>query len=182
MSTFLLEVFRIANKNNVLINEQIKFPEVMVIGPNGEQMGFKSISDALTLASYAGLDLVLMSEKPNPVCKIIDYNKYRYEKQKKEKEAKKRQRENNLEMKEYRLSVVIDKNDLDTKLKNARKYAEKGHKIKATIRFKGRQMAHPELGREVLLKFADGLEDVLEIEQKPKMEGRNMSLLLAPKK
>lgn len=101
---------------------------------------------------------------------------------KKEKEAKKRQRENNLEMKEYRLSVVIDKNDLDTKLKNARKYAEKGHKIKATIRFKGRQMAHPELGREVLLKFADGLEDVLEIEQKPKMEGRNMSLLLAPKK
>ena len=145
-------------------------------------MGFKSISDALTLASYAGLDLVLMSEKPTPVCKIIDYNKYRYEKQKREKEAKKRQRENNLEMKEYRLSVVIDKNDLDTKLKNARKYAEKGHKIKATIRFKGRQMAHPELGPEVLLKFASGLEDVSEIEQKPKMEGRNMSLLLAPKK
>lgn len=154
----------------------------MVIGPNGEQMGLKSIDDALTLATYAGLDLVLMAEKPVPVCKVIDYNKYRYEKQKKEKEAKKKQRENNLELKEYRLSVVIDKKDLETKLKNARKYAEKGHKIKATIRFKGRQMAHPELGRDMLLKFAEGLQDVTDIEQMPKMEGRSMGLLLAPKK
>lgn len=177
-----MEVFQIASKNQVLINEQIKFPEVMVIGPNGEKMGLKKISDALTLASYAGLDLVLMTEKPHPVCKIIDYNKYRYEKQKKEKEQKKKQRESNLELKEYRLSVSTDKNDLDTKLKNARKYAIKGHKIKATIRFKGRQLAHPELGRDMLSKFAEGLNDISEIEQKPKMEGRNMSLILAPKK
>ena len=180
--TFFMEVFRIANKSQVLINDQIKFPEVMVIGPNGEQMGLKKIEDALTLSSYAGLDLVLMTDKPRPVCKIIDYNKYRYEKQKKEKEAKKRQRESNLELKEYRLSVVIDKNDMETKLKNARRYAEKGHKIKATIRFKGRQMTHPELGKEVLLKFAEGLNDVSDIEQNPKMDGRNMSLILAPKK
>ena len=154
----------------------------MVIGPNGEKMGLKAINDALTLATYAGLDLVLMNEKPVPVCKIIDYNKYRYEKQKKEKEQKKKQRESNLEMKEYRLSVVIDENDLNTKLKNARRYAEKGHRIKATIRFKGRQMAHPELGEEVMMRFADKLSDICEIEVKPKIDGTNMTLILAPKK
>ena len=182
VTTFLLEVFFIAKANEVLVNEQIKFPEVMVIGPNGEKMGLKNISDALTLANYAGLDLVLMTDKQTPVCKIIDYNKYRYEKQKREKEQKKKQRESNLEMKEYRLSVVIDQNDMLTKLKNARRYAEKGHRIKATVRFKGRQMAHPELGKDVLLKFAENLSDVCDIDTMPKMEGRSMCLILAPKK
>lgn len=185
--TFLnvnMEVLAIAKQSNdVLINEQITIPEVMVIGPNGEKMGIKKISDALTLSKYAGLDLVLLNADPkNPVCKIIDYNKYRYEKQKQVKEAKKRQREQNLETKEYRLSVSIDVGDFETKLRNAKAYIEKGHKIKVSVRFKGRQLAHPELGRDVIMKFASKLDDVAVIEQMPKLEGRSMQLFLAPKK
>ena len=179
-----MEVLAIAKQSNeVLINEQITLPEVMVIGPNGEKIGIKSISDAQTLAKYAGLDLVLLNSDPkNPVCKIIDYNKYRYEKQKQIKEAKKKQREQNLEVKEYRLSVTIDIGDFETKLRNAKAYLEKGHKIKVAVRFKGRQMAHPELGRDVIMRFAEKLNDVAEIEQMPKMEGRSMQLFLTPKK
>ena len=179
-----MEVLAIAKQNNdVLINEQIIIPEVMVIGPNGEKMGIKKIEDALTLSKYAGLDLVLLNSDPkNPVCKIIDYNKYRYEKQKQIKEAKKKQREQNLEVKEYRLSVSIDVGDFETKLRNAKAYLEKGHKIKVTVRFKGRQLSHPELGRDVILRFADRLSDVSEIESQPKMEGRSMQLFLTPKK
>ena len=178
-----MEVLAIAKQSNeVLINEQITLPEVMVIGPNGEKIGIKSISDAQTLAKYAGLDLVLLNSDPkNPVCKIIDYNKYRYEKQKQIKEAKKRQREQNLEVKEYRLSVTIDVGDFETKLRNAKAYLEKGHKIKVAVRFKGRQIAHPELGRDVIMRFAEKLNDVAEIEQMPKMEGRSMQLFLTPK-
>ena len=178
-----MEVLAIAKQNEVQINEQITYDNVMVIGPNGEKMGIKSISDALTLAKYAGLDLVLLNNDPkNPVCKIIDYNKYRYEKQKQVKEAKKRQREQNLETKEYRLSVTIDVGDFETKVRNAKAYLEKGHKIKATVRFKGRQLSHPELGSDVLLRFATRLEDVADIETMPKMEGRSMQLFLTPKK
>ncbi len=151
-----------------------------MIGPNGEKMGVKPIQDALTLASYAGLDLVLMNGGNNPVCRIIDFNKFKYEKQKKEKEAKKKQRDLNLEVKEYRLSVTIDVHDFETKFRNAKAYLEKGHKIKVTVRFKGRQLAHIEIGKEVIMKFANRLEDIAKIEQQPKMEGRSMSLLLAP--
>ena len=178
-----MEVLAIAKQGNeVLINEQITLPEVMVIGPNGEKIGIKSISDAQTLAKYAGLDLVLLNSDPkNPVCKIIDYNKYRYEKQKQIKEAKKRQREQNLEVKEYRLSVTIDVGDFETKLRNAKAYLEKGHKIKVAVRFTGRQLAHPELGRDVIMRFAEKLNDVAEIESMPKMEGRSMQLFLTPK-
>lgn len=172
--------FIAANKNDGLINEQIKYPEVMVIGPNGEKLGLKKISDALTLASYAGLDLVLMSQTGVPVCKVMDYNKIKYEKMKKEKEQKKRQREQNLELKEYRLSVTIDVHDFETKLRNAKGYITKGHKVKASIRFKGRQMAHVELGKDVIMKFADKLSDVSFIEVSPKLEGRTISLILAP--
>ena len=178
-----MEVLAIAKQNEVQINEQITCENVMVIGPNGEKMGIKSISDALTLAKYAGLDLVLLNNDPkNPVCKIIDYNKYRYEKQKQIKEAKKKQKEQNLETKEYRLSVTIDVGDFETKVRNAKAYLEKGHKIKVTVRFKGRQLAHPELGKDVILKFADRLSDVSTIEIQPKMEGRSMQLLLTPNK
>lgn len=154
----------------------------MVIGPNGEKLGVKKIEDARTLANYAGLDLVLMSSSGMPVCKVIDYNKFKYEKAKKEKEQKKRQREQNLELKEYRLSVTIDTHDFETKLKNARSYVEKGHKVKVSVRFKGRQIAHPELGKEVIVKFADRLSDVGEISELPKLEGRSISLVVAPKK
>ena len=179
-----MEVFFIAsNKNNQLINEQIKASNVLVIGPNGEQVGVKSIQDALTLANYAGLDLVMLNPNQDPpVCKVMDYNKYRYEKQKKEKEALKRQKANSSELKEFRLSPVIDVGDFETKLRQVKKYLEKGDKIKLSIRFKGRQMAHTELGREVLEKFAARLEDISIIEQNAKMDGRSMIMLLAPKK
>ena len=155
----------------------------MVIGPNGEKMGVKRLEDAKTLANYAGLDLVLMSENTTPaVAKIMDYNKYRYERQKKLKEAQKKQRESNKEVKEYRLSVTIDVHDFETRKRNALEYLKKGHKIKAFIRFKGRQMAHTELGKDVLLKFANELSEVSVIEVEPKLEGKQMALLLAPKK
>ena len=155
----------------------------MVIGPNGEKLGIKKLSDALTLANYAGLDLVLMSGNAVPaVAKVMDYNKYRYEKQKKQKEALKKQRENSKEIKEYRLSVTIDVGDFNTRQKNAAEYLKKGHKIKAFIRFKGRQMSHPELGAEVLERFAEALSDVADIETKPQMEGRQIFMMLSPKK
>lgn len=167
----------------MLINEQIRAREVLVIGPNGEQLGIKSINDALTLASYAGFDLVLINPNANPqVCKIMDYNKFKYENKKKSKENLKKQRENNLEMKEYRLSVTIDKHDFETRIKNSSKYLEKGHKIKASVRFKGREMAYPELGKAVLMRFAESLSDLADVEQNPVLDGRFMSLILAPKK
>ncbi len=181
---YILEVLDIANNSNdLLINEQIKVSELMVIGPNGEKMGLKQLQDALTLASYAGLDLVLMSSNSVPaVAKIMDYNKFRYEKQKKLKEAQKKQREANKDVKEYRLSTTIDVGDFETRRKNAQSYLIKGHKIKAFIRFKGRQMARPELGQDVLLRFASSLSDYSIIETEPKLEGRQMSIILAPKK
>lgn len=178
-----MEVLGIAKTDELLINEQINVSEMMVIGPNGEKMGVKGLKDALTLSNYAGLDLVLLSDTSTPaVAKIMDYNKYRYEKQKKQKEAQKKQRESNKEVKEYRLSVVIDIGDFNTRKKNAESYLIKGHKIKAFIRFKGRQMAHPELGADVLNRFASELSEVADIETNPKLEGRQMFMILAPKK
>ncbi len=182
--SYYMEVLGIAkNNNNMLINDQIKVPEVLVIGPNGEQVGVKTIQDARTLATYAALDLVLISPNANPpVCKVMDYNKFRYEKQKKAKEALKKQKANTSELKEYRLSPVIDVGDFETKLRNATKYLQKGDRIKLTIRFKGRQMAHTELGKEVLERFADRVVEYADIEQNPKLDGRVMTMLLIPKK
>lgn len=155
----------------------------MVIGPNGEQMGTKKLDDALTIANFAGLDLVLMNAgSDRPVAKIMDYNKYKYEKSKRQKEAMKKQRENNKDVKEYQLTVVMDVGDFETRRKNAQGYLEKGHKIKATIRFRGRQMAHTDLGKELLLKFADALSEYADIESNPKLEGRTMIMFLTPKK
>ncbi len=177
-------MFYIANsKNNLLINEQIKIPQVLVIGPNGEQTGVKSIKDALTLANYAGLDLVLIGPNGNPpVCKLMDYKKYKYEKSKKEKDALKKQRASMQNLKEFRLSAQIDVGDFETKIKQVTKYLEKGDKIKLSIRFKGRQMAHTELGSDVLVRFANRLTEISDIEQEPKLDGRSMTMLLIPKK
>lgn len=176
-----MEVSSIARERDLYINEQIRAKEVMVIGPNGEQLGVKPIKDALTLASYAGFDLVLMNPggKP-PVCKIMDYNRYKYENKKKQKENMKRQREANLDMKEFKLSVTIDTHDFNTKLRNARKYLEKGHKVKVSLRFKGREITHSNLGRDVLMRFADECSDISSIETKPKIDGRIMAMILAP--
>ncbi len=135
------------------------------------------------MASYAGLDLVLIN--PNgvpPVAKVMDYNRFRYEKQKKVKEQQKRQRETNKAVKEYQLTVAIDVHDFETRRKNAQEYLLKGHKIKATLFFKGRQLAHPELGRAVLDRFAEALSEVSTIETVAKMEGKRMFMLLTPKK
>ena len=145
-------------------------------------MGIKKLADALMIASYAGLDLVLMSGNSTPaVGKIMDYNKYRYEKQKKVKEQQKKQRENMKELKEFRLTVKIDIGDFETRKKQAQDYLQKGHKIKGSIRFKGREMAHTELGVDVLTRFAEALSEYAEVEQKPVLEGRAMSIILAPK-
>ena len=171
------------NQPKDLVNELVRFPQVLLIGPNGEQLGIKSKQDALTLAKYAGFYLVLMSENATPaVCKIMDYNKFCYEKQKKLKEAQKKQRETSKEIKEYRLSVTIDVGDFETRRRNAESYLRKGHKIKAFIRFKGRQITHPELGSDVLLRFADALSEVADIETKPQIEGRQIYMMLCPKK
>lgn len=179
-----MEVFVIANKEkDLFINEQIRAREVRVIGPKGEDLGIKQLKDAQTLSNAAGFDLVLMNPKGNPpVCRIMDYNKYKYENKKRIKENIKKQRSSNLELKEYRLSVSIDIHDFNTRVKNSRKYLEKGHKVKASIRFRGREMAHTELGKDVLLRFAEALNDIAEIEKKPVLDGRNMTMILMPKK
>lgn len=179
-----MEVLGIASKEkNLFINEQIRAKEVMVIGPNGEQLGMKNIRDARTLAEYAGFDLVLMNPNATPqVCKIMDYNKFKYESKKKQKENAKKQRESNLEIKEYRLTVRTDVHDFETRVKNASKYLEKGHKIKVTIRFRGRELAHSEMGKDVLLRFQEAVSEIADVEQKPKMEGRFMTMILTPKK
>ena len=179
-----MEVSVIANKErDLFINEQIRAKEVMLIGPNGEQLGIKPLKDALTLASYAGFDLVLMSPNAKPpVCKIMDYNKFKYEKKKQNKENLKKQRERNLEMKEYRLTVSIDVHDFNTRVKNSSKYLEKGHKIEASIRFKGREMVHIDRGKDVLHRFAEALSEISTVEQKPVLDGRVMTMILAPKK
>ena len=178
-----MEVLFITKERENPINEQIRAKEMMVIGPNGEQLGIKSKQDALTLAKYAGFDLVLMSENANPaVCKIMDYNRFRYEKKKKAKEAMKKQREAIVDIKEYRLSITIDIHDFNTRVKNARKSLEKGDKVKASIKFKGRQISHPELGKDVLIRFSNELSDIADIEIQPKMEGKSIYMQLTPKK
>lgn len=176
-----MEVLNIAKEKDMPINEQIRVKQMLVIGPNGEQLGIKSKEEALTLASYAGFDLVLINDKgDNPVCKLMDYNKFKYEKKKKQKESMKKQKENNAEMKEYRLSPNIDVHDFNTKLKNATKYLEKGHKIKLSIRFKGREMQFTDKGKDVLLKFADELKDIGALDASPVLDGRNMMAIISP--
>ncbi|MDD4036078.1 MAG: translation initiation factor IF-3 [Bacilli bacterium] len=173
----------VKHKDDSFINNRINAKEVLVIGPNGEQLGIKTKEDALILANAAGFDLVAVNMNSTPpVCKLLDYNKYRYEKSKKAKEMNKKQTQNISKLKEFRLSVNIDKHDFDTRLKNVIKHVTKGNKIKVTIRFKGREMAHTDMGHDVLLRFAEQLKDVAEIEQEPKLDGRTMIMFLVPKK
>ena len=178
-----MEVLFITKERENPINEEIRAKEMMVIGPNREQLGVKSKEDALTLAKYAGFDLVLMSDSGDiPVCKIMDYKKKKKKKKKKAKDALKKQRETIVEIKEFRLSITIDVHDFNTRVKNARKNLEKGAKIKASIRFKGRQISHPELAKYVLLRFSNELSDIADIEIMPKLEGRSMYMQLKKKK
>lgn len=181
--TFFMEVLKIAKEREMPINGQIRARQMLVIGPKGEQLGIKTKEEALTLASYAGFDLVLISDNGNEaVCKLMDYNKFKYEKKKKQKESQKKQREVNTETKEYRLSPNIDVHDFNTKLNNAKKYLEKGHKIKLSIRFRGREMQFTDKGRQVLLRFAEQLSDIGTLDNAPVLDGRNMMAMVSPSK
>ncbi len=167
------------SKGETLVNEKIRAREVRLIGKDGEQIGVKTRQEALEIAERAELDLVLVAPNAKPpVCRIMDYGKYRFEQQKKEKEKRKKQKIINV--KEVRLSPAIEEHDFNTKLRNARKFLEKGDKVKATVRFRGRAITHKELGQKVLDRFAEECKDIATVETKPKMEGRNMFIMLAP--
>ena len=164
-----------------MINEQIRDREVRVIGADGTQLGIMSAREAFKLAREAELDLVKIAPQAKPpVCKIIDYGKYRYELARKEKEAKKKQK--TIEVKEVRLSPNIDSNDLNTKIASARKFIEKGNKVKVTLRFRGREMAHVQSSRHILDEFAKALEDIALVDKPAKMEGRSMAMFLTEKR
>jgi len=166
----------------MIVNDRIRAKEVRLIGKDGEQIGVVSRNDALNKAEQAELDLVLVSPNAKPpVARVMDYGKYRYEQQKKEKEARKNQKTQ--ETKELRLSPTIEEHDFNTKLKKARKFIDKdGNKVKVSIRFRGRAITHTDIGKEVLERFADETSDIAVVESKPKMDGRSMFLMLAPKK
>lgn len=167
--------------SDLFINEQIRDREIRLIGEDGEQLGVMPTAEALRLADEAGLDLVKIAPgaKP-PVCKIVDYGKYRYEQTRKDKEAKKKQKI--IEIKEIRFSPNIDTNDLNTKSNAARKFLMKGDRVKVTMRFRGREMAHMNSSKHILDEFAENLSDIAVVEKPVKVEGRTMTLQLAQKK
>lgn len=172
------EVSTIA-KDQTQVNEKIRAKELRLIGQNGDQIGVKSKREALEMAGRVELDLVVVAPNAKPpVARIMDYGKYKFEQQKKEKEMKKKQKVINV--KEIRLSPTIEEHDFQTKLKNGRKFLTKGDKCKVSIRFRGRAITHKEIGQRVLEKFADECKDIATVEQKPKMEGRQMFIMLAP--
>ena len=164
-----------------MINGQIRDKEVRVIAENGDQLGVMPVKEAMKLAQEAELDLVKIAPKAQPpVCKIIDYGKYRYELASKEKEAKKKQK--TVEVKEVRISPNIDTNDLNTKVNNAKKFIAKGNKVKVTLRFRGREMAHMQQSKHILDDFAEMLAEVAVVEKPAKLEGRSMSMVLTEKR
>ena len=163
------------------LNEEIRDKEIRLIGENGEQLGIMSAREAMKLAEEAELDLVKIAPtaKP-PVCKIIDYGKYRYELARKEKEARKKQKV--IEIKEIRLSPNIDTNDLNTKINAAKKFLTKGDRVKVTLRFRGREMAHMASSKHILDDIAQSLSDIAVVEKAPKVEGRSMTMFLTEKR
>lgn len=177
---FLLwRCFHIANQD-YLINEEITAPEIRLISDSGEQLGLMSAEAAMKVAEEREMDLVMIAptSKP-PVCKIMDYGKYRFEQAKREKEAKKNQRV--IEIKEIRMSPSIGENDFQTKLRAGQKFLSEGNRLKVTIRFRGREMAHTNLGEQLLKSFAAACAEVASMDKNPKLEGRNMSMFLSPK-
>ncbi len=178
--TVLWRCLTIGKKDNVQINEEIRDKELRIIGSDGQQLGIMSANEALNLAEQKGLDLVKIAPQGKPpVCKIMDYGKYRFEQAKREKEARKNQRI--VDIKEVRLSLNIDTHDFNTKLNNALKFIKHGDKVKVSIRFRGREMGHPEIGLETMKRFADACAEVAVVEKPAKLEGRNMLMFLAPK-
>lgn len=176
---FFRRCLNISNKE-LQINEDIRDKEVRLISDSGEQLGIMSSKEALKIAIDKNLDLVKIAPQATPpVCKVIDYGKYRFEMAKREKEAKKNQKV--IDIKEIRLSLNIDTHDFNTKLKHAEKFIKQGNKVKVTIRFKGREMGHPELGNDIMDKFSSACIDFANIEKPAKLEGRSMLMFLAPK-
>ena len=174
-----MEVLPIS-KQELQINEQIRDKELRVIDADGTQLGIMSLRQALEIAEQKNLDLVKIAPQANPpVCKIIDYGKFRFEQAKREKEARKNQRV--VEIKEVRLSLNIDTHDFETKKNHALRFISEGNKVKASIRFRGREMGHPELGLEIMRRFADAMSEVANVEKPAKLEGRTMLMFLAPK-
>ena len=171
-------VWRYKAISDLFINEQIRDREVRVIGLDGEQLGVMTTSEAMKLAEEAGVDLVKIAAtaKP-PVCRVVDYGKFKYEQTRKEKDAKKKQKV--IEIKEIRLSPNIDSNDLNTKVSAARKFLTKGDRVKVTLRFRGREMAHMYDSKHILDDFAKSLGDISTVEKQPKVEGRTMTMFLA---
>lgn len=169
------------DEKNLPINEEIKYPEVRVLGPANEQVGVMKIADALSYADNMGVDLVLIA--PNaapPVCRAIDYGKFCFERDKREKEAKKKQVI--VKVKEIQLSCRIEQHDFDTRVNQTKKFLGEGNKVKAVVRFRGREMSHMELGREVIAKFEEALKGFGVAEKKPVLDGRYMSIVIAPVK
>ena len=162
------------------INEEIRDKEVRLIGAGGEQLGIMSADEALKIAEEQGLDLVKISPTAvPPVCKLLDYGKFRFEQAKKEKEARKNQHV--VEIKEIRMSPSIDVGDFNVKLKNAQKFIAEGNRVKVAVRFRGREMAHTEIGLELLKRFAEQCAAVATVDKQPKLEGRHMAMFIAPK-
>ncbi len=174
---FFVEVFHI--KQDFLINENIEFSKVQVVDSDGQKIGVMPTEKAIELARDEGLDLVLVSPNPsNPVCKILDYSKYKFEMAKKAKESKKKQKV--IEIKEVRISPNIDKHDLEVKAKNANKFIDAGNKVKVTMRFRGRELNFIEQGKDIMSDFKDMIDNA-QIEKEAKMEGKNLVMFLIPK-
>ena len=180
-SFFIFIIMEGKTISELMINEGIRDKEVRVIGEAGQQLGIMSAKEAMALAEEAGLDLVKIAPMATPpVCRIVDYGKFKYEQLRKEKEAKKKQKVT--EVKEIRLSPNIDTNDLNTKMNAARKFLSKGDRVKVTLRFRGREMAHMNTSKHILDDFAENLSDVAVMEKAPKVEGRSMTMFLTEKR
>ena len=163
------------------INEKIRFPQIRVIDADGSQLGVIASEEGRRLAEEKGLVLVLVSDKSEPpVCKIMDYGKFKYEKEKKEREAKKKQ--HNADVKEVKMRYKIDNHDYQVRVNSARRFLQSGDKVKATVIFRGREIQHTNLAEDLLKRMAEDLQEVAELQQAPKREGRNMMMLLSPKK
>ena len=176
---FILEVLTISKLDHQL-NEEIRDKEIRLIGADGAQLGIMSADQANALAEEQGMDLVKISPAAvPPVCKIMDYSKFCFDQKKREKEAKKNQKV--VEIKEIRMSPSIDTNDLNTKIKNAQKFLKEGNRVKVSVRFRGREMAHTNIGEKLLMDFADACTEVATMEKNPKLEGRFMAMFLTPK-
>ena len=176
----IYQVWRCTTISNLMINEQIRDKEVRLIGPDGEQLGIMSAREAMAKAQEAELDLVKIAPQAKPpVCKIIDYGKYRYELARKEKEAKKKQK--TTQVKEIRLSTFIEDHDIMVKAKTGAKFLKDGDKLKVSLRFRGREKDYVARGMEVMNKFAEAVSEVGDIDKKPNFEGRSLTMILTPK-